>query len=788
MDNLKDLQDQIESQIDPNGAPGSILAENHKNRLIDVMSKSGKYVGSPYLANKELNVFPIGTMSFESNPLNNINEHQLIFAKKNLDLNDFGLYLNTLILGDFIKFKDFVGRSVFYEYQSHVAGKDQVDGDVYIVSVKGLADNPGYTYQDTENPIAVFSVLKAKSVGPTLLSNFTDDIGATEIEVVKVTNKSQIINQILDETKKYLILKNIVLVDGEFINMDSSPLIEGLGADYTNITTTSTTGVIFKSVSCGNINIKNISLSAVGVTSKVFELKDLDADFGVTVGSHEFRLVGVNFTGCQSLGFVDGFRQWFTKDLGFYGCSDGIEMRGVWNGIFFEQSNLFGFSNTGTLFKQGANLSFVDRCIFQLNLNVPSGAVFLDFLPSVFQDDEALQLNNFVAKVDGVKNQDNATLLIPNISANDQKSLWGLNSGLPSTAREKIIIENSVSGTYNINWLNDTYDLTLTGDTTFTESNLPANGVRTKTINITLTGDFQVIFPANWENFKVGTFKGSDLNDISIKFIWAGKYFMKISNSLSVYPAPFLYSITPAGVLPTTQTLIVFKGEFYTPATIVQIEGQVVNSVSFVDTQTLNVVVNSGSVEGDYNVTISNGQTVVFNDRLTISNGTVIVPNGTDFITSGAVSVVDNNVSSTSSVSVGYATWNTQVLAVGDEFTLQFKPITSSFFNGTNSFTDLDIIDATTSSRIGFLRITQAVNGTFGNKITFYIGSSATINSDAMFYDSDIFGFRRTVDKIQMVVNGVVKNERALAGFADFKFKFNTNAKVDYQNIKLIRQ
>ena len=293
--------------------------------------------------------------------------------------------------------------------------------------------------------------------------------------------------------------------------MDNSPLIEGMGADFTTIETTSTTGVIFKSVLAQNINIKNITLSASAVGSKVFELKDVDSTFGTSLGTHEFRLVGVNFVNCRSLGYVSGFRQWFSSDLGFYGIYDGIEMRGEWHGMYFDKANMFGITTGATIFKQGVNLSFSDRCIFQTNFNVPIGVVFMNFMPAVFLDKEALQINDTVAKIDGIKNQTNALTLIPNIGANNPKSLWGINTGLPSTAQELIIINNAVTGTYVIDWLNDTYDLTLTGNTTFSEINLPASGRRTKTLNITIAGNFTPTFPTAWNLNKIGTFKKGEL-------------------------------------------------------------------------------------------------------------------------------------------------------------------------------------------------------------------------------------------------------------------------------------
>lgn len=160
MDNLKTLEQLIEQQIDPNGAPGSILAQNHQNILKEVLSKVGKWTGSPYLAKKNPTTFTPGTFSWNNNALNNTNDFNITVSKKTADLNDVGLILQTMVLGDIIQFKDFVGRSVFLTYKSHVSGTDAGSNAIYTITVAGSADNPNYVYQDIETQIAVLSYYK----------------------------------------------------------------------------------------------------------------------------------------------------------------------------------------------------------------------------------------------------------------------------------------------------------------------------------------------------------------------------------------------------------------------------------------------------------------------------------------------------------------------------------------------------------------------------------------------------------------------------------------------------
>ena len=84
----------------------------------------------------------------------------------------------------------------------------------------------------------------------------------------------------------------------------------------------------------------------------------------------------------------------------------------------------------------------------------------------------------------------------------------------------EIYIENiSVSGGYTVDFNVDTHRITLTGNTTFSEINLPPVGF-SKTITLHITGDFGVIFPASWTQYISGAYKGTaTLNTIVIETI-----------------------------------------------------------------------------------------------------------------------------------------------------------------------------------------------------------------------------------------------------------------------------
>lgn len=94
---------------------------------------------------------------------------------------------------------------------------------------------------------------------------------------------------------------------------------------------------------------------------------------------------------------------------------------------------------------------------------------------------------------------------------------------------EVLITNASVSGTYNIDWsAGDVWNLTLTGNTTLTESNLPASGL-TKTINLQIVGNFTISYPTDWTDFISGSYVGAaTLNTLTCQYFGATKYKVQI--------------------------------------------------------------------------------------------------------------------------------------------------------------------------------------------------------------------------------------------------------------------
>lgn len=87
---------------------------------------------------------------------------------------------------------------------------------------------------------------------------------------------------------------------------------------------------------------------------------------------------------------------------------------------------------------------------------------------------------------------------------------------------------NSITITHDIDWNIGTHYLTMTANTTLTESNLPS-GATTKVISIYITGNFALTLPANWSTNIIGGYDGTVLNQIVVEYISSGVYWVTIT-------------------------------------------------------------------------------------------------------------------------------------------------------------------------------------------------------------------------------------------------------------------
>jgi len=86
-----------------------------------------------------------------------------------------------------------------------------------------------------------------------------------------------------------------------------------------------------------------------------------------------------------------------------------------------------------------------------------------------------------------------------------------------SLVDDVLVTNASVSGTYNLDFSKDTFELTLVGNTTLTVSNLPSVG-NTKVISVYMTGNFAVTYPSGFTTRIVGTYNGAKNNLLAIEY------------------------------------------------------------------------------------------------------------------------------------------------------------------------------------------------------------------------------------------------------------------------------
>ena len=90
-------------------------------------------------------------------------------------------------------------------------------------------------------------------------------------------------------------------------------------------------------------------------------------------------------------------------------------------------------------------------------------------------------------------------------------------------------LTQSITGTFNIDW--DAYsnwDLTITGNTTITETNIPTTG-KEKTITIYIVGDFALTLPTQWVVKNIGVYDGVNGSQIVVQSWNNGQYYTVIN-------------------------------------------------------------------------------------------------------------------------------------------------------------------------------------------------------------------------------------------------------------------
>lgn len=287
-----------------------------------------------------------------------------------------------------------------------------------------------------------------------------------KLKEIVIRDKRDIVNKELDLDTTYIIDGDIELLTGETIEVpDGGNLtINGYGLEASRISKNVSGESIFSSPVGGSGGLQMQGLSISSGLGSVFDLTDAD-------GTNAIEINVVNLEGCNSLGELNGFRQFLGTTIGIYGCSDGLTLSGTWNGFKITNTNAFGFGSSGVLFKEGTSLEFNNRFYAELNLDLPTGAEISDFQTSNFNDDELFQLNNCIVKLNSTLDKANTEALIPNIYADDNESKWSNNLGIFNSPKS-LSIQTGTSYTIDVN---DVDDIIIPNNASFTTVTIPTD-------------------------------------------------------------------------------------------------------------------------------------------------------------------------------------------------------------------------------------------------------------------------------------------------------------------------
>lgn len=143
---------------------------------------------------------------------------------------------------------------------------------------------------------------------------------------------------------------------------------------------------------------------------------------------------------------------------------------------------------------------------------------YVDARIGVISDSEGITYNNTISGLS---------------STNVETAITELhtNATLTKTLTRKLITNGAVTGTYNLDYSNfATQYLTLTGNTTLTQSNLPSSD-EVRTVSLYVTGNYTLALPAAWNGkVKSGVYDGTKLNLIIVQVIGDSDYWITINN------------------------------------------------------------------------------------------------------------------------------------------------------------------------------------------------------------------------------------------------------------------
>jgi hypothetical protein len=173
------------------------------------------------------------------------------------------------------------------------------------------------------------------------------------------------------------------------------------------------------------------------------------------------------------------------------------------------------------------------------------------------------------------------------------------------------------------------------------------------------------------------------------------------SYSMAGYPAPYLEELSPSTFLPGSFGTFIIHGSFFTPETIVTVEGHAVTSSLYIDDNTIRITMTTAAAGGFYNLSINNGTSITFSNRLYVVDGTIfdMVAPSYENIT-GDVDLLDNgDLLLTHSGSNGNATIIRE-LDITKDFEFLWSWDVSPYQNISSNYHMIQFVDSVTNAVI----------------------------------------------------------------------------------------
>jgi len=280
---------------------------------------------------------------------------------------------------------------------------------------------------------------------------------------------------VIDSTKVYLIDGIIDMGTTQIVVPVGGITLIGYSFDVSGLISSEDNYTMFVSesipIGSGNVLGSDYHISVTGASSKVYELYD-------ATGFNAFEFIRVNYNDCTSLGDIYDYRQGLETGTGRFGGSPCLTLHGLWVGGFRITTSIvrsLAGTMTEPIFKAGFLFEMRSRFLTDINVDLPTLAPLLDFIPTNFPNPSTLQLQGCIVTRDGAFNAED-TNITPNISHTDLASSWTNNNGLPNTfVGGKASLTTEVTTTVSAS--NTFYDLGgvyTTSDMTHFDS--PSNG------------------------------------------------------------------------------------------------------------------------------------------------------------------------------------------------------------------------------------------------------------------------------------------------------------------------